>query len=97
VQEDIEKARAARLAKVKDLGRFAVTGKLETSNIYGADAALKYYRVIGSSGKTVCYAASSLVDASKLVGKKIGLVGTIEPHPQTGTALVTFTEIAEIE
>ncbi len=96
VQEDIEEAREANLAKVKDLGKFAVTGTLKSSSIYGSNA-LKYYRVLDSSGKTVCYAASSSVDAAKFVGKEVGLVGTIEPHPQTGTALVKFTKIVEIE
>ena len=96
-RQDIEKAREARLAKVKDIGNFAVTGKLASSSIYGADSAVKYYRVLDASGKTVCYAASSLVDADKFVGKQVGLVGTIEPHPQSGTALVKFTKIVEME
>ena len=101
VQEDIDKARKARLAQVKDLGKFVVIGKLETSNIYGADAAVKYYHILDSSGKTVCYAAASgsvsQADIDKLMGRKVGLVGTLEPHPQTGTALAKFTEISEVE
>ena len=100
VQERIDKARAARLAKVRDLGRFAVIGKLQTSNVYGSEKELKHYRITDDSGKTICYAlpadSASKMDLSKFIGSKVGLVGTIEPHPQTAGALVRFTEIAKL-
>ena len=96
----IDKARTTRLAEVEDLGRFAVIGQLKTSNVYGSEPGLKHYRIIDDSGKTVCYAlptgSVSKVDLSKLVGRKVGLVGTIEPHPQTAGALVRFTETVEL-
>ncbi len=97
IQERIDKARASRLAEVEDLGRFAVIGQFQTSNIYGPEPELKHYRVIDDSGRTVCYALpsgqASKMDLSKLIDRKVGLVGTIEPHPATGGALVRFTEI----
>ncbi len=100
VQERIDKARAARLAKVRDLGRFAVIGKLQTSNVYGSEKELKHYRITDDSGKTICYAlpadSASKMDLSKFIDHKVGLVGTIEPHPQTAGALVRFTEIAKL-
>jgi len=96
----IDKARTTKLAEVENLGRFAVIGQLETSSIYGPEPGLKHYRIIDDSGKTVCYAlptgSVSKMDLSKLVGRKVGLVGTIEPHPQTAGALVRFTETVEL-
>ena len=101
IQERIERACAAKLAETPDLGKFAVIGQLQTSNIYGSEAELKHYRIIDDAGKTICYAFPSSPDVQmnldKLLGCKVGLVGTIEPHLQTGSALVRFTEIAELE
>ena len=99
-QDRIGKARATRLAQVKNLGRFAVIGTLKTSNIYSSEPQLKHYRIIGESGKTICYArpgtGAVTMDYDKLVGKKVGLSGTIAPHPQTGGAIVKFTQIEQI-
>ena len=101
VQERIDKARAARLAKIRDLGRFAVIGKLQTSNVYGSEKELKHYRITDDSGKTICYAlpadSASKMDLSKFIDSRVGLIGTIEPHPQTAGALVRFTEIAKLD
>ncbi len=100
-QEQIDKTRAKRLAKVQDLGRFAIIGKLETSSIYGPEAEVKRYRIIDDSGKTVCYVeasgSASEMDLGKFIGRKVGLVGTIEPNPQTAGALVRFTEVEVVE
>ena len=97
VKERINKARATRLAEFEDLGRFAVVGQLQTFATYGPG----HYRIINESGKTVCYALPSdqvsQVKPSRLVGRKVGLVGTIEPHPQSAGALVRFTEITELD
>jgi hypothetical protein len=100
-QERIDKARSTRLAQAKNLGRFAVVGKLEVSNIHGPDTELKRYRIIGESGKTMCYArpmgGAVQADLSALIGRKVGLVGTISPYPQTAGALVKFTEAVELK
>lgn len=101
VKDRIDKARAARLAQVQDLGRFAAVGQFQTSKIYGTEVQLKHYRIIDNSGKTICYALPSSpavrMDLSELIGCKVGLVGTIEPHPQTAGALVRFIEITKLE
>ncbi len=101
IQERIEKASATKLSEVPDLGRFAVIGQLQTSSIYGPEVELKHYRIIDDSGKIICYALPSgpalKVDLSKFLGRKVGLVGTIKPHPQTAGALVRFAEIVELE
>ncbi len=96
ILERINKARAIKLAEVENLGRFAVIGQFQTFVTYGPG----HYRIIDDSGKTICYAlptgSASKMDLSKLVGRKVGLVGTIQPHPQTRGALVRFTETVEL-
>jgi SH3-like domain-containing protein len=99
-KEGIEKARATRLAQVEALGKYAVIGKFETSSILSSEA-VKYYRIVDDNDKTVCYVLptklASETDLSKLAGSKVGLIGTIEPHPQTSGALVRFTKIVELK
>jgi hypothetical protein len=101
IREQIEEARVTKLEQVPELGRFAAVGQFQTSKIYGPEESLKHYRIIDDSGQTVCYAlpegSASQMDLSKFEGRKVGLVGTVEPHPQTKGALVRFTEITELE
>jgi len=98
IQERIERARARKLAQVPELGRFAVVGELQTSNIYGPEAELTHYRIIDDSGKTLCYAVAVVeMDLSEFLGRKVGLVGTIEPHPPIGGAIVRFAEVVELQ
>jgi len=96
VMEGIDKAHATKMAKFKDLGRFMTIGQFQTFETYGAG----HYRTVDDSGKMTCYALPSdqlsETDLSKFIGKKVGLVGTVEPHSATGGALVRFTEIVEI-
>jgi len=97
ILERINKSRIIRLAEeVENLGRFAVIGQLETFVTYGPG----HYRIIDDSGKTICYALptglASKMDLSKLVGRKVGLVGTIQPHPQTSGAAVQFKQVVEL-
>jgi uncharacterized protein YgiM (DUF1202 family) len=96
-QAGIQKARTTRLAEVQDLGRFAITGELQTYATFGPG----HYRIVDESGKMVCYAlpdgSAAQRDLSGLVGRKVGLVGTIEPHKPTAGALVRFTNIVEIK
>jgi uncharacterized protein YgiM (DUF1202 family) len=99
--EKIENARTVELSQIPDLGRFAVVGQFQTSSIYGQEEELKHYRITDDTGQTVCYAlpegSASQEDLSKFVGQKVGLVGIVEPHPQTKNALVRFTEITELK
>lgn len=95
-QQRIEKARTARLKEYQDLGRFAVVGRFATSSIYG-DKKQPYYRIVDDNDKIVCYAAPTQsaenIDITRFLDKKVGLVGTIEPHPASGGALVKFADI----
>ncbi len=96
-RERIEKARSARLSEVQDLGRFAVIGTFENFMTYGPG----HYRIIGESDRTICTAFPSKKvsgkDFSTLIGKKVGLVGTLEPHHQTAGALVRFDEVVTLK
>jgi hypothetical protein len=97
VQAGIDKARASRLAQLQDMGRFAVTGEFQTYETFGPGN----YRIVDESGKMVCYALPSGPEAEAnleaMVGRKVGLVGTIEPHKPIAGALVRFTEIVELK
>jgi len=101
INAQIENARTAELAKIPELGGFAVIGQFQTSSIYGPEESLKHYRITDDSGQTICYALpdgpASQIDLSKFEGQKVGLVGIIEPHPQTKGALVRFTQITELK
>ena len=97
IKEGIDKARVRRLAEVEDMGRFAVVGRLKTFTTYGPG----HYRIVNESGKTICYALpanqASTRNLGRLIDRKVGLVGKVEPHRQTAGALVRFTEIVEID
>lgn len=93
----IDKAREERLAQVKETGKYAVTGVLQTYATFGPGN----YKIVDSNGKMICYAlptgAVARMDLKSLIGKKVGLVGTIEPHLPTKKALVRFTQITVME
>lgn len=97
----IQKAKSQRLAGLKNMGRYAVTGTLRPSSVYGVDSAAKRYRIVGDKGKTRCYVepvgAAVGADMTPYFGKKVGLVGTIKAHPAAGGALVEFTAIETLE
>ena len=97
IRERIVKTRAAKLAEYKNLDDFAIVGKLKNFMTYGPG----HYRIVDDSGRTICYALPSgpisQVELSKLIDKKVGLVGTIEPHRETKGALIRFTKIMEVE
>jgi len=99
----IDEARAARLAQIDDLGKFAVIGKLESSSLYASAPAgsAQRYRVLDESGKTICYVAPTGAaagqDLSPLIGRKVGLVGEIQPHQATARAFIEFTAIVPLD
>jgi hypothetical protein len=102
-KDKIQKARDTRLAQHANLGRFAIMGQFQTSNVFSSEARLKLYRVTKTDGdteKTVCYALpvgqAANMDLSKFKDRKVGLVGTITPHPETARVLVKFTNIIEL-
>ena len=90
--ERIEKALEARLAAIEDLGRFGAVGQFQTFEAYPG-----YYRIVDDSDRTVCCALpkgpARTMNLSGFVGRKVGLLGEIEPHLPTKGALVRFSEI----
>jgi uncharacterized protein YgiM (DUF1202 family) len=99
--EKIDEARATKLAQVDDSGKFAVTGTLETSSVYTGVGQTKRYRILDGTGKTICYVtpvgAAVNADFSSLIGRKVGLVGKIEPHQATARAFIEFTQIVPLD
>jgi len=97
----IDKALAARLAKIEDLGKYAVVGQLQQSALYGSETDLQFYRLVDENGRTVCYAMpigkGIMSDWSKYLNHRVGLIGQIKPHKETGSALVRFTKVIEIK
>jgi hypothetical protein len=97
IRENLAKARVKRLAEIEYLGRYAVMGKLQPSTTYGPG----HYRIVDDSGKTVCYALPAgqvaQMDLSSFLGRKVGLTGSIESHPQTQGALVRFSGIEPLQ
>lgn len=101
VNSKIDEARQARLAQIEDLGKFAVVGKLAGSSLYGSADQTKRYRILDETGKTICYiaptAAAMSQDLSQLIGKKVGLVGEIQPHEPTSRAFIRYTQVIPLE
>ncbi|MBN1795430.1 MAG: SH3 domain-containing protein [Sedimentisphaerales bacterium] len=97
----IENARSQRASEFKDYGRYAVIGKIKESSVYGPEVVLLHYTVVDRDNKIICYAlpagAAGHTNLDEYVGKKIGLIGIIEPHPQTSGALVRFSGIEIID
>ena len=100
-KEQIEKANLIRLSEVNEMGKFAAIGQFHISSVYTPQNELKHYLLTDETGKIICYALPQgdalEVDLNKFTNTQVGLIGTIEPHPQTAGALVRFTEIVELE
>ncbi len=98
IREGIATAREARLAEIKQVGKYAAIGKLRVSNIYGPGSQSTYYRIIDEKNRTLCYAVPvTSVDLKRFIGKKVGLIGQIVPHLQTSGALVRFSQIVVLD
>jgi len=99
--EQIEKTRDAGLTQVPELGGFTAIGRLQASTIFGAERELKHYFITNNTGQMICYALpegpASEVDLSNFLGKTVGLVGRVEPYPETQSALVRFTKITKLD
>ena len=101
VNSKIDEARTARLAQIEDLGKFAFVGKLAGSSLYPSTDQTKRYRILDETGKTVCYIAPAAgatgQDLTSLIGKKVGLIGEIQPHEPTARAFIKYTQVVPLE
>ena len=98
VLDMIRAGRNDAVAKIKDPGKFIVTGLLKCSQIYTQKSGNRRYYVEDEKGKILCYAVpAAVVEAisDEFVGKTVGLKGTVISEPQNPIAVVRFNEIAE--
>jgi uncharacterized protein YgiM (DUF1202 family) len=100
-QGEIEKARQQQLAQISNTGKFAVVGILRPSFLYARSSKDFRFLILGNNGKIIAYAlpaeSAENIDVSQYYGKKVGLVGSIERDPQTGSSLIRFTEVVEMK
>lgn len=98
-RQKIESDKRQKLAKVQNLGKYAVVGEFETSSVFGKNS--KRFKLTDEDGKMICYAQAqgraAEMNLEKFVGKKVGLVGTIEANKGTAGALVYFNDIEVVE
>src|SRR3989339_603582 len=99
-QQDIDKNLNQKLETIVDYGQFAAIGILRPSNIYSSQVGAKLYTIMDQAGQIICYAVPSVPlgpeQIQNFIGKKVGIVGQIEPHQQTSKALVKFNKITEL-
>jgi uncharacterized protein YgiM (DUF1202 family) len=99
-QQKIEGAKNEELAKIEDKGIFAAIGTLKETTQFAETPSARYYKVVNSEGKILCYARpvgpAVGADLGKFIDKKVGLVGTIEANTELGGAVVQFTNIVEV-
>jgi len=99
--QNLDESLEEKLAEIPDYGRFAVIGTLRMSQVYSPQPDLMKYVILNPAGKIICYAAAVgnavSVDLSPYIDQKVGLIGSIEPHPQTAGALVRFTAIEKMQ
>jgi uncharacterized protein YgiM (DUF1202 family) len=100
-KENIRKAAEARKAEEPSLGKYAAIGRFRISAIYGEEPQFRHYEILDPDGKIICFAvpegAAAQINLDKYMNKLVGLVGTIEPYPETSSALIVFTEITELD
>ena len=96
-RDKIEKALAERITQIQNLGRFAVIGTLKPSSVFDGSPDMQRFRIQDDKGKTICYVkpvgVAKTKDMTVYFDKKVGLVGKIMVYPNSGGALVEFTEI----
>ena len=67
---------------------------------FAESPAIRYYRIVDNEDKTICYARPQgdaiNMDVSGFIGKKVGLIGTINPNMELGGALVEFTNVVAL-
>lgn len=94
--EEIEKAYQQKISEIKNLGKYAAIGKLQNMLSLGSGT----YRLVDDNDKNICIAIPSETasgkDFSSFIGKKVGLVGTIDNNQSLG-AIVRFDQIVSIK
>ena len=110
-QVEIDDAELAKVLKSIDQKLFEKRAELPTSRLgrYTAIGVFKksgevtgYYTLANDTGKILTYALPpetlvAVVDIDSFIGKKVGLIGNLQPFTKASNALLQFTEITEVE
>ena len=97
----IDKARLDKLRSISQQGQHTVIGTLKESAMSSYSGPhLNRYRILDDKGGILCFAkpVGSLAtqDFTNLIGKKVGLVGTLKAQPAIGSAMIEFSQIEVI-
>ena len=78
------------------LGRYTAVGVFQKSQ-----EVTSYYILVDDTGRILTYATPMetfvAVDVNSFLGKKVGLIGNLQPYMKASNALLKFTEIVEVE
>ena len=109
-QVEIDDAELAKVLKAIDKKLFEKRAELPTSKLgrYTAIGVFKkseevtgYYILVDDTDKILTYASPMdtfvAVDIDSFLGKKVGLIGNLQPYTKASNALLQFTEIVEVE
>lgn len=95
---DIDKKLLEKIAELptSKLGKYTVIGVFKnTQEVTG------HYILVDDTGKILTYAlpmdSFTIVDINSFLGKKVGLIGDLQPYPKASHARIKFTEIVEVE
>jgi hypothetical protein len=100
LRKQIREDGRARLAQIRDLGRFTVIGKLRPSQIYHLQTGPTRYLIVDAEDSAICYAQpvseEKAPDMSLLVGSKVGVIGQLVTETKSSLPLVIFDQIEQI-
>lgn len=96
----IRQRHAAKVAKIREPGKFIVTGFVRKSHVYTAAGSERRYLIVDDSGKIICYAVpadSALgINVDKYLNSKVGLEGKVVKDDKSPVSLVKFTGLSLI-
>lgn len=90
----------AKVAKIRDPGKFIVTGFVRKSHVYTSAGSEQRYLIVDDLGKIICYAVpadSALgINIGKYLNSKVGLEGKVIKDDKSPVSLVKFTALSLI-
>ncbi len=91
---------ATKIAKIRDPGKFIVTGFVRKSHVYTSAGSERRYLIVDDFGKIICYAVpadSALgINVDKYLNSKVGLEGKVVKDDKSPVSLVKFTAVGVI-
>ncbi len=100
LRQEIREKYAVRIAGIPNPGKYIIKGKIQASLVYTGQSGQKRYKILNDAGKIVCYAVpaagTTATNIDNLIGRSIGLKGTIVTDKVNPIGLVTFTAIEEL-